>query len=201
MFGRRRFLIEPLFCLYAPEGDNGGTSDDDGKNTENKEDKKNTSEEKDGENGDSKTPEKKFTQAELDDIIGKRLDEERKRIRKEREDEDKKKQGKFEELYTSLLEKETKEYKPAVARAENLSKVLNSQIDLQIKDWPSEVTAFDPGKEDVEARAAWVEKAIPLAQKLAGVKAPNNDTGNQGGKGKDNSVDRYFDRKYARKDK
>lgn len=49
---------------------------------------------------------------------------------------------------------------------------LNTWVESEIKDWPKEVKALDPGKEQLEARLDWVEKSRPLAQRLASLPTP-----------------------------
>lgn len=58
------------------------------------------------------------------------------------------------------------------ARAGKLSEMMSGWLTAEIKAWPAEVKALDPGEDDLLARLAWVEKARPLAQKLLTPTAP-----------------------------
>jgi len=73
--------------------------------------------------------------------------------------------------FKSLAEKHearVKELEPINDRYSALSGLVASQIEAQIKDWPAEVKAFDPGADaPIEQRLAWLEKSKPLIEKLA----------------------------------
>ena len=73
--------------------------------------------------------------------------------------------------FKSLAEKHearVKELEPINERYGQLSGLVAGQIETQIKDWPAEVKAFDPGVDaPIEQRLAWLEKSKPLIEKLA----------------------------------
>lgn len=72
--------------------------------------------------------------------------------------------------YKELAEKQqirVQELEPVAERYHALSMQVVLQIEAQIKDWPAEVKAFDPGSDaPVEERLAWIEKSRPLIEKL-----------------------------------
>lgn len=150
-------------------GNGGGTSDGDGKNsgdqkTDNGDQKKDAGAEDDK---GKKKEEPKFTQADIDAAVQKRLDRE-----KNKADEDKKKaQGEFEALFNTektkseTLETENTSLKQTV---ESLTTAFNAGINTQIKDWPEEVKAMDPGEENIVARQQWAEKASAVVAAMGG---------------------------------
>jgi hypothetical protein len=86
--------------------------------------------------------------------------------KQEAEDAKRREQGQFKELADSYKAK-VDELTPLATRYQALSDLVNAQIEAQIKDWPAEVKAFDPGKDaPVETRQAWVNKSLPLITKL-----------------------------------
>jgi hypothetical protein len=86
-------------------------------------------------------------------------------------------QGEFEQL-AKQYESRVRELEPVASRYSQLAELLSSQIEAQIKDWPAEVKAFDPGKDaGVETRLAWVAKGEALVKKLqeqARAQSPGN---------------------------
>lgn len=90
-------------------------------------------------------------------------------MRKQQAEEDarKKKQGEY-QLLAEQYEEQVKKLEPEIARLTKLTELVSGQIESQVKDWPAEVKAFDPGTEaPIEARLAWVEKSKPLVAKIA----------------------------------
>lgn len=92
-----------------------------------------------------------------------------------------KEQGEFKTLYET--EKAAHEAaKAQAARVVALSETINKGIDTESANWPEEVKALDPGKDNVEARMIWVNSARVIAQKLSGNRqAPTGEHGNNGG--------------------
>lgn len=83
-----------------------------------------------------------------------------------------KEQGEFQKL-AELAEARVKELEPQLESYAKLSKQLQQQIELDIKDWPDEIKTFDPGKDaPVEQRLEWVQKSKPLLEKLQAQPAP-----------------------------
>lgn len=77
-------------------------------------------------------------------------------------------QGKFKEL-AEQSQARVKELEPYQERYNQLATQLSAQIKTQIKDWPPEVKAFDPGEDaPIEQRLAWIEKSKPIVEKLQG---------------------------------
>jgi hypothetical protein len=75
-------------------------------------------------------------------------------------------QGQFKAL-AEQHESRVKELEPVAQRYHDLSLQVALQIEAQIKDWPQEIKAFDPGNDaPVEARLAWIEKSKPIIEKL-----------------------------------
>jgi hypothetical protein len=93
-----------------------------------------------------------------------------------------KKQGEFQTL-AEKREAELNTVKPQLetlqGRYDALSTLLSQQLETEIKDWPVEIKAFDPGKDaPVEARMEWVSKSRALVEKLVGAPArPGNRPG------------------------
>lgn len=78
-----------------------------------------------------------------------------------------KEQGEFRAL-AEKHEARVKELEPVNERYTQLSSLVAGQIEVQIKDWPQEVKAFDPGADaPIEQRLTWLEKSKPLIEKLA----------------------------------
>lgn len=81
-----------------------------------------------------------------------------------REQQRLKEQGEWQKI-AEQNEKLAKEYSPFKERYETLSTRLASQIKEEIKDWPDEVKALDPGETtSVEDRMAWLEKSRALVK-------------------------------------
>ena len=77
-----------------------------------------------------------------------------------------KEQGEFQQL-AEKHEARVKELEPIATRYSTLSEQVNAAIEAEIKDWPKEVTTFDPGKESpIESRLEWRNKSRPLIDKL-----------------------------------
>jgi hypothetical protein len=77
-----------------------------------------------------------------------------------------KEQGEFKKL-AEKHEARVKELEPVASQYSQLAELVSGQIESQIKDWPAELKAFDPGKDSpIEQRLAWLEKSKPLLEKL-----------------------------------
>src|SRR5258708_13818767 len=77
-----------------------------------------------------------------------------------------KEQGEFKTL-AEKHEARVKALEPISERYTQLATLVASQIEAQVKDWPQEVKAFDPGSDaPIEQRLAWLEKSKPLIEKL-----------------------------------
>jgi hypothetical protein len=90
-----------------------------------------------------------------------------------------KQQGEYKQL-AETHEKRVKELEPLAALYQELADLVNAQIEVQIKDWPAEVKAFDPGKDaSVKERQTWVNKSLPLVTKLVQTQpgTPGNSPG------------------------
>lgn len=132
----------------------------------------------------STTDDRAFSQADVDRIVSERLAEEKRR--NDARTADAAKKTKEEALrqageWQTLAEQRGTELatlQGATERADLLAKALNDVIKEQIADWPDEVKALDPGKDNVEARIAWMKSARPLADRLrAAPKAPTTEAG------------------------
>lgn len=106
----------------------------------------------------------------------KRLLDENKSYRKRAQDQERaaqaaeearlKEQGEFKAL-AEKHEARVQALEPVADRYHALSMQVALQIEGQIKNWPPEVLAFDPGSDaPVEERLAWIEKSRPLIEKL-----------------------------------
>lgn len=79
-----------------------------------------------------------------------------------------KEQGEFKTL-AEKHEARVKELEPVSERYSALSGQVNSQIDAEIKQWPEEIRALDPGPgAPIEGRLEWIAKARPLVEKISG---------------------------------
>jgi hypothetical protein len=77
-----------------------------------------------------------------------------------------KKQGEFQQL-AEKHEARVKELEPIASSYAALAEQVNAQIEAEIKDWPKEVTIFDPGHDaPIESRLEWRNKSRPLIDKL-----------------------------------
>jgi len=75
-------------------------------------------------------------------------------------------QGQFKALAEQHAAR-VQELEPVAQRYHDLSLLVAGQIEDQIKDWPTEIKAFDPGNDaPVEERLAWIEKSRPIITKL-----------------------------------
>lgn len=75
-------------------------------------------------------------------------------------------QGEYKKL-AEQHEARVKELEPVSERYSTLALQLASQIEAEVKDWPAELKAFDPGKDaPVEQRMVWLQKSRPLLEKL-----------------------------------
>lgn len=75
-------------------------------------------------------------------------------------------QGEFKKL-AEKHEARVRELEPVADRYTQLSELVASQIQAQIKNWPAEVKAFDPGDDaPIEQRLTWMEKGKALVEKL-----------------------------------
>lgn len=131
-------------------------------------------------NGSQKTPIAALP-PDIQDYI-KTLREEAKALNKEKEAEAQaKRQAEEARLkeqgeYKTLAEKHearVRELEPLAQSYTQLATLVSGQIEAQIKDWPEEVRAFDPGKDaPIEQRLAWIEKSRALVAKLQGQARP-----------------------------
>lgn len=129
--------------------------------------------------GDDRKPrERRFTQAEVDDVVKARLAEEQNRA-KTRETAAQRKTAEEalakNQEWQTLAEQRGTELEQTKTRAETADRYaerLNTWVESEIKDWPKEVTALDPGKDRLEDRLTWIEQARPLAQRLASLPTP-----------------------------
>lgn len=192
MIVRRVSSIPCLMQYMAPNtgAGSGGTSAGDGNKTEETPDEKGTSTSTGG--GSSSTGankgEKTFTQAELDEIISRRLGEQKRSFEKQAEDakaeqarKEEEAKGEFKKLYETELANTT-QLKSELETAKALIPVVTSMIESEIKDWPVEVKASDPGADNIQARLKWVESMRPLAKRLIETnKAPDGEHSQGGG--------------------
>jgi hypothetical protein len=75
-------------------------------------------------------------------------------------------QGQFKEL-AAKHEARVKELEPLHGRLQSLSEQFTAQIEAEVKDWPNELKAFDPGvNAPIEQRMEWLQKSRPLLDKL-----------------------------------
>jgi hypothetical protein len=134
--------------------------------------------------GDKPAGDKSFSQADVDRMVTERLAEEKRRAEQRTADATKK--SKEEALkqageWQALAEQRSQELGTLQGAAEQrdaYAKALNGIIHDQIADWPDEVKALDPGKDNLEARIAWVKSAKPLADRLRQApKAPDTEGG------------------------
>jgi hypothetical protein len=203
----------PMFVFEADKGagSGSGTSDGDGNKTgeQNNQGNGGTGEQNtggDNQNGNqAKTDDqnkqgqnaKTFTQEDVDKMISERLTRENKK----RDDEAKAKQGQFEPLYQQeKTARETAEttLTTVTSQRDKYAGILNTNIDGIVKDWPDEVKAFDPGKNDLEARQAWVEKSLPLVKKL-GTTQNQNVNGEHGNKNSQGNTGNVVDALMAKR--
>lgn len=133
---------------------------------------------------DKPTGDKTFSQADVDRLVGERLAEEKRRA--EQRNAEATKKTKEEALkqageWQALAEQRSQELGTLQGAAEQrdaYAKALNGMMNDQIADWPDEVKALDPGKDQLEARIAWVKSAKPLADRLKQTpSAPNTEAG------------------------
>ena len=77
-----------------------------------------------------------------------------------------KEQGEFKAL-AEKHEARLRELEPQMESYTRLAQQLQAQIEQDIKAWPEEIKAFDPGSDvPIEQRLAWVQKSRPLLEKL-----------------------------------
>jgi hypothetical protein len=134
-----------------------------------------TDQKKEGEGGEQKKEEedRRYTQAELDQMVADRLKEEKRKTEgktaaeKKKQEEDQLRQNAEWEKLAEQRGVEIEQLKGVVERADKYAELLNRQIDHEIKGWPKEVVALDPGKDQLEVRLSWVEKSRALAEKMA----------------------------------
>lgn len=189
--------LRPSKFLRSP-GDNGGSA---GENTDPKPGEEGNAGSGGGNgSGDpgkqEPKPELKFTQTDVDGLLARTRDEERRKYEKkitdaQAEAERKKaiEQGEFQRLYEAEQSK-TAELAAKAEAAERYATRIHASIDAEIKEWPEEVVKGDPGKENVDARLKWVEDMRALATRLnalskspnmehgAGARKPNNNSNN-----------------------
>lgn len=130
------------------------------------------------------TPEQRAAQqAEIDRVAGNvRAEEKAKydRLKQKEEDDRKaaiaKEQGKFQELYEAEQRKAAT-LQAQVDQAQTLAAVMHESIDAEVKDWDPDLKTSDPGKENIQARMAWVKGMRGAAAKLKAAGAPPQHTG------------------------
>lgn len=127
--------------------------------------------------------EAKFTQADLERIVGERLERERRKTeaatakaQEEAEAARLKEQGLWQKA-AEQAETKVKELSPqleaATAEVTRWREIVTAQIDSEIKTWPAEVLALIPAADtDPLARYDAVNRTRPLAAKLAGTPPP-----------------------------
>jgi DNA repair exonuclease SbcCD ATPase subunit len=77
-----------------------------------------------------------------------------------------KEQGQFKQLAEQHAAR-VQELEPVAQSYTQLAELVSGQIESQIKDWPAELKAFDPGADaPIEQRLAWLEKSKPLLEKM-----------------------------------
>lgn len=136
-------------------------------------------------------PKVTLSEAELQAKLDAKAAETRRAVEAEGKRKDKEKQGEFEGLYKDeqKAHETTKgELKTAQDQLKGLQEFVNGAIDTQIKDWPDSIKALDPGKDNLQARQAWVTKATAAAEEVTkGKTAPPGEmgSGSQGGQGGD----------------
>lgn len=126
---------------------------------------------------------KRFTQEEVNEMMGKAREEGRTAKEKEMAEERQKEQGKYKELYENQKSTaSTLEEERDAAREERdaLAARLNSQIDSQIEDWPEKLTKNDPGPDNPRERMQWVEDWADVAEDM---KVPPKAPSTEGGSG------------------
>ena len=110
--------------------------------------------------------EKRFSQTDLDRVVGERLAEEKRRQDEKAKQEKLREQGKLGELI-SQHEAKIASLETNAGLAARYAEALNGFIEAQVATWPAEVKAFDPGAADPLLRLDWSKKAAALAEKLA----------------------------------
>lgn len=137
--------------------------------------------------GDAKTL--TLTQEALDALITDRLNRQKNQFKDY--DTFKQKAAEFDKLKDAekpeveRLTGRIKELEPLQSKAEAADRyvtMLNAQVDAEIKDWPKEVKALDPGADNLDARMDWLNKSRALAKALQQApKAPETDAGKGNG--------------------
>lgn len=114
--------------------------------------------------GDKSAEEKKFSQADLDAHLTTRLAEEKRRNegkaaadKKKADDDALAKNAEWQKL-AETRGTEIEVLKAQAELAVKYSTLLNKQVDTEVKGWPKEVSALDPGPDNVEIRLSWLEK-------------------------------------------
>ena len=93
-------------------------------------------------------------------------------------------QGNYKKLYEDELLK-TQSLEAKAALAETYAASINGTIDEIVKDWPAALKKLDPGKDNVEARMAWANNSLDLANQLLSVNTPpDGEHGTRGNGGK-----------------
>lgn len=135
----------------------------------------------------------------------KKLEEDAAKATKAQQEADEKRlkeEGKHKELADSLQAKLgdlEPQHKALTERVAQLEEKLAAGLELEIKDWPVEVKALDPGKDaDLLARLEWVGKSRALAAKL-GAQPPVGGNGRRpapsgpAGGGKEKKIEPIYD--------
>jgi hypothetical protein len=119
---------------------------------------------------------KRFTQAEVDHIVGERLREEAARRQREAEEakqeaerQEAVRRGEQEQVLTGLQsEKSTLEaaLAEAEASAAHLRRIVDAQFDAQVSELPEIVRKLAPKRDDLDAFQSWLVEARQLAAHL-----------------------------------
>lgn len=157
--------------------------------------------------GGEPSDDKKFTQAELDKIIQRRLNEqsasfEKQKLEAEAEArrQEQEKAGEWETLYRNTLT-QVEELKASLSTHEKLSTFVGQHIDSTIKAWPQELRDTDPGTENVTARLEWMQKSTGLAQRLLQTAPPSGEHQTpKGSVDRSSAADKFLASRYTRPD-
>lgn len=170
-------------------GDHEGEGGDGSESNEgNQNDNANSGGEQGGGSGESSGFKPIASQAELDNIIGKRLDRERKKLAKEIRDEieaeartaEAERQGNFEKLYADLKAEHDAikgEVESKDARIDELLTIVKADVDAKWDDLPEEVKdAYDGDADDPLAKRKHMQRMAKVIERLtaAGEHKPGN---------------------------
>lgn len=130
--------------------------------------------------GEEKPKEVAFTteqQDAINAIIKKEKDAWKRKAEADAKTEKAKADGEWKTL-AETHEARVKELEPLEEEVKTLRSLLNEQVDAEVKEWPAEVKALDPGADNLKARQAWLKNSRPIVEKLkAAPKAPSTEGG------------------------